>query len=74
VGVATATLDVALAAPEVVEEAGGVKTDDEAGRSVGVRYQFASGSPKHSPNVTSLYPFLVITSSIWPVRFCAVCW
>lgn len=62
---ATAPLDVALAVLEVVEEApAGVTTDDEAGLSVGVRYQFASGSPMHSPNVTSLYPFLVITSSI----------
>lgn len=65
VGVATAPLDVALDAPaEVAVPESGVKADEEAGLSVGVRYQFASGSPMHSPNVTSLYPFLVITSSM----------
>jgi hypothetical protein len=59
VGVATAPLDVGEA--EAMEEdalvyaqAGGVNTYEVATLSVGLRYQFASGSPMHSPIVTPL--------------------
>jgi hypothetical protein len=53
--------------------AGGVKAEEVATLPVPGLYQFASGSPKHSPIVTPLYPFDVNRSSIYPVRFCAVC-
>jgi hypothetical protein len=53
--------------------AGGVKAEEVAILPVSALYQFASGSPKHSPIVTPLYPFDEIRSSIYAVRFCAVC-
>jgi hypothetical protein len=62
VGVATALLAVRVA--EAVEardeearvdaQAGGVNTEEVATLLLGVRYQFAAGSPKHSPMVTPL--------------------
>jgi hypothetical protein len=67
VGVATAPLDVALPEPaaKVVDaHAAAVKTDEVATLAAAVRYQLASGSPKHSPNVTILYPFAIIKSSM----------
>jgi hypothetical protein len=41
-------------------QAGGVNTDEVAVRPDGLRYQFASGSPMHSPIVTPLYPFFTM--------------
>lgn len=58
-----ATLEVRLTDAEakvdaedarVDAQAGGVKTDEVATLPTGLRYQFDSGSPKHSPNVTPL--------------------
>lgn len=66
-------LDVALAetdveadpeADAVEAQAGGLNADEVAGLAPGVRYQFASGSPKHSPMVTPVKPFATIRSSI----------
>jgi hypothetical protein len=63
VGVATAPLEVRLADTEaedladearVEAHAGGVNTDEVATLPVPLRYQLASGSPKHSPMVTPL--------------------
>jgi hypothetical protein len=57
VGVATALLAVRLAEAEearVDAQAGGVNTEEVATLLLGVRYQFAAGSPKHSPMVTPL--------------------
>jgi hypothetical protein len=53
--------------------AGGVKAEEVATLPSLVLYQCASGSPKHSPIVTPLYPFDTRRSSIYPVRLCAVC-
>lgn len=61
VGVAVDPLEVALRVADVDVATGGVKTDEDATRPVEAsRYQLASGSPRHSPNVTSLYPFACI--------------
>ena len=57
VGVETTALDVRLTEADdesVDAHAGGVKTDEVATRPAGLRYQLASGSPKHSPMVTPL--------------------
>jgi hypothetical protein len=68
VGVATAPLDVALAdadfEAEVGAQAGGVNTEEVATLPVPLRYQLASGSPKHSPIVTPFQPSLTIRSSM----------
>lgn len=76
VGVEMAALDVRLTVADearveddarVEAQAGGVKTDEVATRFVGVRYQLASGSPRHSPMVTPFQPFCTIKSSMYPV-------
>ena len=56
VGVAADPLDVALPVPDdVAVDPGAEKEDEDATRPVAaLRYQFASGSPRHSPRVTSL--------------------
>jgi hypothetical protein len=61
VGVATALLALTVAVRLIDEDearvdaqAGGVNAEEVAGLLLGVRYQFASGSPKHSPMVTPL--------------------
>lgn len=63
VGVEVAPLEVRLADTAAVADAedarveaqaGGVKTDEVATLPLGLRYQFATGSPKHSPIVTPL--------------------
>jgi hypothetical protein len=78
VGVETTALEVRLAEAEEDEarvdaHAGGVKTDEVATLPVGLRYQFSAGSPKHSPIVTPTYPLFFMYSSIYTVKFCAVC-
>lgn len=65
VGVTTGALEVALTPVEAVgAQAGALKAETLAGLEDGVRYQFASGSPKHSPMVTPLKPFLTMRSSM----------
>jgi len=55
VGVATAAADETVDEP-LLEQVGAGKDEVLATRAAGVRYQFASGSPMHSPSVTILNP------------------